>query len=94
MSDAETYDEDARKAINYSFGRQNTINKTYNNQINNLTKVIDSIYTVQKNEITLLKEIIYNNTQNTNAYIERNVYVNILILLFLGGLLFLTKNQL
>lgn len=93
VSDSEEYDHEARKAIYYSFGRQNTINKNHTNQINSLTGVIDSLYTVQKNEITLLKQTIINNTQNTNAYIERNVYTYILIILFLGGLLFLTKKR-
>jgi hypothetical protein len=80
VSDDELYTESAKKAISYSFYRQNSINKLNVKELNRLQFAIDSIRKLNKTEMRTLQTELQTSISHSNTLIKKLLYCNIIVM--------------
>lgn len=88
VSKDNTYTENEKKAISYSFARQNNINNSNIKNYNTLQFTIDSITNAHKTEMKFLQKELQNSTNRSNSIIKKIMYCNVFVILLVLFLYF------
>lgn len=93
VSDDDAYTESTKKAISYSFSRQNTINSSNTKELNRLQHTLDSITRSNKIEMLTLEEELQKNIDHSNTMIKKSVFSNCIIIMLFVFLYFKFKKK-
>ncbi len=80
LSKDEEYTEEEKKAILYSFVRQNRINRLHVETFNKFHFVLDSVALSHKKEIRRLQSKLRDNALQFNSVIKKIIFSNVLIM--------------
>lgn len=89
LSKDNLYTKNEKKAISYSFSRQNKINEENVKELNRIQIIVDSIANHQNLELLKLQKELQANFAQTNSFIQKVFLSNVIVILIFAFLIYL-----